>query len=278
MSDTTERPSRVTPDPAAAFPEITAGSMEVRLARDAEEIDASQALRYRVFYEERAAKPIGEMAALRRDFDGFDAIADHLLVLDHARGKGTEAVVGTYRLIRRSRAQAHGGFYTAGEYDIAKILAFPGETMELGRSCVDVDYRNRPTMQLLWRGIAAYVFQHDITLMFGCASLPGTDPDVLATDLSYLYHAHLAPDSLRVRALDRLYVDMNRLPADRIDGKRALAGLPPLIKGYLRLGGYVGDGAVVDPQFNTTDVCVIVQTSAVTDKYYKHYEREARGG
>ncbi|WP_084619129.1 GNAT family N-acetyltransferase [Thalassobaculum salexigens] len=278
MSDTTERPAIFTPDPDAAFPAITSGDLEVRLARNVAEIDASQALRYRVFYEERAAKPIGEMAALRRDFDSFDPIADHLLVLDHGKGEGAKAVVGTYRLLRRSRIPAGGSFYTASEYDIAKILAFPGEIMELGRSCVDVDHRNRPTMQLLWRGIAAYVFRHDITLMFGCASLPGTDPDVVGKDLSYLYHHHLAPDSLRVRALDALHVEMNRVPADQLDAKRALAGLPPLIKGYLRLGGFVGDGAVVDPQFNTTDVCVIVQTSAVTDKYYKHYEREARGG
>ncbi|MEQ8586756.1 MAG: GNAT family N-acyltransferase [Thalassobaculaceae bacterium] len=266
------------PDPEAGFPAIRSGDLEVRLARDPDEIDASQALRYQVFYEERAAKPIGAMASLRRDFDAYDPIADHLLVLDHGKGEGVEAVVGTYRLIRKTRADAHGGFYTAGEYDISKILAFAGETMELGRSCVDLEHRNRPTMQLLWRGIAAYVFKHDITLMFGCASLPGTDPDTLAGHLSYLYHNHLAPEPLRVRALDHLHVDMNRMPADQIDGKRALAALPPLIKGYLRLGGFVGDGAVVDPQFNTTDVCVIVQTNAVTEKYYKHYEREARGG
>lgn len=278
MSDLTERPAIAMPDPKAAFPAIRSGDLEVRLARDPDEIDASQALRYQVFYEERAAKPIGAMADLRRDFDRYDPIADHLLVLDHGKGEGAKAVVGTYRLIRKSRADSHGGFYTVGEYDISKILAFPGEIMELGRSCVDLDHRNRPTMQLLWRGIAAYVFKHEITLMFGCASLPGTDPDALAGDLSYLYHYHLAPEPLRVRALDDLHVDMNRVPRDGIDGKRALAALPPLIKGYLRLGGFVGDGAVVDPQFNTTDVCVIVQTSAVTDKYYKHYEREARGG
>jgi putative hemolysin len=278
MTDTIERPRLVTPDPDAGFPPIVSGSLEVRLARDVAEIEASQALRYRVFYEERAATPIGEMAALRRDYDRFDPITDHLLVLDHRRGDGADAVVGTYRLLRRSRAEPHGGFYTAGEYDIDKLLAFEGEIMELGRSCVAADYRNRPTMQMLWSGIAAYVFRHEITLMFGCASLPGTDPDALATDLSYLYHAHLAPEHLRARALEALHVEMNRMPLERIDAKRALAGLPPLVKGYLRLGGYVGDGAVVDPQFNTTDVCVIVQTSAVTDKYYKHYEREARGG
>lgn len=254
------------------------GTMEVRLASDAAEVDAAQALRYRVFYDERAAKPTDAMSAKRRDFDDYDAIADHLLVIDHARGEGADAVVGTYRLIRRSRAEAHGGFYTASEYDISKILGFPGELLELGRSCVDAGYRNRPTMQLLWKGIAAYVFRYDIALMFGCASLPGNDIDALSTHLSYLYHHHLAPDHLLVRALPALHVEMNRMPRDAIDAKRALATLPPLIKGYLRLGGFVGDGAVIDSQFNTTDVCVIVQTDTVTDKYYKHYEREARGG
>lgn len=252
------------------------GSMEVRLAADDAEVEAAQALRYRVFYEERSAKPVGEMAALRRDVDHYDAIADHLLVLDHSRGDGPQAVVGTYRLIRRSRADAHGGFYTAGEYDISKIVAFPGEILELGRSCVDAGYRNRPTMQLLWKGIAAFVFRYEITLMFGCASLPGTDVEAVAGQLSYLYHHHLAPERLRVRALPELFVEMNRMPAARVDAKAALAALPPLIKGYLRLGGFVGDGAVIDPQFNTVDVCVIVQTDAVTDKYYRHYEREAR--
>lgn len=257
-----------------------ADSMEVRLAADAAEVDAAQELRYRVFYEERSARPVGDMAARRRDVDDYDAIADHLLVLDHTLGDGPRAVVGTYRLIRRSRADAHGGFYTAGEYDISKLVAFPGEILELGRSCVDAGYRTRPTMQLLWKGIAAFVFRYDITLMFGCASLPGTDVEAVAGQLSYLYHHHLAPDRLRVRALPHLHVEMNRQPVGEVDAKAALAALPPLIKGYLRLGGFVGDGAVIDTQFNTTDVCVIVQTDIITEKYYRHYQREAgdRGG
>lgn len=280
MSDESDTfPTSPTGSPSSGDLGFTvSGSMEVRLAADAAEVDAAQALRYRVFYEEREAKPVGDMAAKRRDFDEYDDIADHLLVLDHSRGEGPQAVVGTYRLIRRSRADSRGGFYTAGEYDISKIVGFPGEILELGRSCVDPGYRNRSTMQLLWKGIAAFVFRYDITLMFGCASLPGNDVDAIGDQLSYLYHHHLAPERLRVRALPHLHVDMNRLAADQIDAKRALAALPPLVKGYLRLGGFVGDGAVIDPQFNTTDVCVIVQTDAVTEKYYRHYEREARGG
>ena len=131
-------------------------------------------------------------------------------------------------------------------------------------------------MQLLWRGIAAYVFRHRIDLMFGCASLGGTDPDRVAPELTYLYHNHLAPPALRPRALAARYVEMQRLPLERVDQRRALTSLPPLVKGYLRLGGFVGDGAVIDPQFNTIDVAVVVKTDLVTDKYYRHYERQLR--
>ncbi|MGB8274640.1 MAG: GNAT family N-acyltransferase [Alphaproteobacteria bacterium] len=255
---------------------LKSGTLEVLLAPSPEFVDAAQALRYRVFYDEMAAVPTAEMAARRRDFDKFDPYCEHLLVIDHNRGTGPEAVVATYRLLRREAAARQGAFYSAAEYDITKLVAYPGEILELGRSCVDTAYRNRPTMQLMWRGISAYVFERRIGLMFGCASLPGTDPKALAVPLSYLYHFHLAPPALRPRAVPERYVDMNVLPRDKIDTKRSLANLPPLIKGYLRLGGFVGDGAVIDFQFNTTDVCVVVETGRVTEKYFKHYERAAR--
>ena len=131
-------------------------------------------------------------------------------------------------------------------------------------------------MQLLWSGIAAYVFHYSVVLMFGCASLPGTDPDALAEPLSFLHHYHRAPLALRPRALVDRHVEMNRLWRYAIDGPRAQAALPPLIKGYLRLGGFVGDGAVIDEQFNTTDVCVLVKTDLVNQKYSRHYERQSK--
>src|SRR5215472_987976 len=256
--------------------DIRSGTLGVRLAENPGEVAASQALRYRVFYEEMGAEPTPEMARARRDFDRFDDVADHLLVIDHKRGMGPQSVIGTYRLIRRSAAARVGRFYSAEEYDISAIVAYPGEILELGRSCVDAAARNRPTMQLLWRGIATYVFFHQIDLMFGCASLPGTEPGPLAAPLSYLYYHHLAPPALRPRALAARYVDMRRLPAGEIDHAKALAELPPLIKGYLRLGGFVGDGAVIDHQFNTTDVSIVVKTDLITDKYYRHSERQTR--
>jgi putative hemolysin len=254
--------------------DVRSGMLQVRLAETVADIDAAQALRYRVFYEEMGAQPTAEMARVKRDGDDFDGVCDHLLVLDHA-GDAAE-VVGTYRLIRRLAAAAAGRFYSAAEYDITNIAAYPGEILELGRSCVDAAARNGPTMQLLWRGIATYVFHYDIALMFGCASLPGTDPDALALPLSYLYHHHLAPPSLRPRALAERHVEMRRLEAAAIDPMRALNELPPLIKGYLRLGGFVGDGAVIDHQFNTTDCSIVVKTDLITEKYYRHYERRAR--
>jgi putative hemolysin len=258
------------------FAEIRAGKLGVRLAATAAELDAIQALRFRVFYAELGAEPDAETQLRRRDRDQFDAIADHLLVIDHAIGPGVEGVVGTYRLIRRDAAARIGRFYTAGEYDIEPVLSFPGRILELGRSCVDAAYRNRAVMQLLWRGVAAYVFCHQIDLMFGCASLGGTDPDAVGAELTYLYQNHLAPPAVRPRAQPERFVEMRRVAPERLDVRRAQALLPPLIKGYLRLGGFVGDGAVIDRQFNTTDVAVVVRTDLVTDKYYRHYERQLR--
>jgi putative hemolysin len=258
------------------FPEIRAGNLGVRIAASDAEIDALQALRYRVFYEERGASADAEAAITRRDRDAYDGVADHLVVVDHALGEGPGSIIGTYRLIQREAAARLGQFYSADEYDLARIDAFAGRVLELGRSCVDAAYRGRNAMQLLWRGIAAYVFAHEIDLMFGCASLPGTDPDALASELTYLWYHHLAPPALRPRALPHRYIEMRRLDPEELDPRRALVSLPPLIKGYLRLGGFVGDGAVVDPQFNTTDVAVVVKTDMVTDKYYRHYERQTR--
>ncbi|HEY8289668.1 MAG TPA: GNAT family N-acyltransferase [Acetobacteraceae bacterium] len=263
-------------DSSHPFPELRAGNLGVRIAVTEAEIDAVQSLRYRVFYGEMGATPSSGAKTSQRDSDAFDTVADHLLVVDHAIGPGAEGIVGTYRLIQRASAEKLGRFYSAGEYDIRNIEAFQGHILELGRSCVDAAYRNRAVMQLLWRGIAAYVFHHRIDLMFGCASLPGTDPDVLASELTYLYHNHLAPPAVRPRALPHRYVEMRRLDPDSLDRRATVTRLPPLIKGYLRLGGFVGDGAVIDPQFNTTDVAIVVKTDLVTDKYYRHYERQLR--
>jgi len=258
--------------------EVNSGGISIRVAESEAEVAASQRLRYAVFVEEMLARPTPEQAACKREFDAYDPFADHLLVFDESLGAGPEAVIGSYRLMRRDQARAAGQFYTADEYDIAPMLAYPGEIMELGRSCVAASYRTGAVMQLLWRGIAEYVLAHNVQVMFGCGSLHGTDPEALAAQLTYLHHYHLAPPALRPVALPERYVGLDRMPLAELQPKRALAKLPPLIKGYLRLGGFVGDGAVIDHEFNTTDVCVVVKTDQVTDRYVKHLTREESAG
>ena len=254
----------------------TAGSLEVRLARGIKDVHAAQRLRYGIFYEEMSAEPTPAMAAARRDFDAFDSICDHMMVLDHAR-PADDRVVGTYRVLRQSVAERNGGFYSAGEYDLTNLLARGrqiGGLLELGRSCVHVDYRTNATIHLLWRCIANYVREHRITTMFGCASLPGRKPRDLALPLSYLHHEFRAPPELLARALPGLYTPMDLMAADEIPVRAALQALPPLIKAYLRLGGFVGDGAVVDEQFGTTDVFMMVPLERVRAKYFSHYDRD----
>lgn len=258
------------------------GELEVRLARSPAEIRRSQALRYRVFYEELAAVPDARTHAMRRDIDEFDLICDHLLVLDHSVPRRPflrhrPEIVGTYRLLRQEVAELNGGFYSAAEYDIAPLIdAYPDlRFLELGRSCVLEPYRNKRTVELLWHGIWSYVLMHNVEVMIGCASLEGTDPDRLALPLSFLHHTALAPPDWRVRAVEERFVDMNRMPAGAVDPKAALRQLPPLIKGYLRLGAYIGEGAVIDHQFGTTDVLIILPVSAINPRYVQYYGADA---
>ncbi|HVV60197.1 MAG TPA: GNAT family N-acyltransferase [Pseudolabrys sp.] len=257
-------------------------SLEVRLAQTAAEVRQAQKLRYRVFYQEGSAIPDPGRLFARRDIDGFDAICDHLLVLDHAESarypRRRPTVVGTYRLLRQQMAEDYGGFYTAGEFDIGSLIArYPHlNFLELGRSCVLAPYRNKRTVELLWYGIHGYVLQHNIDVMIGCASLEGTDPKQLSLQLSFLHHYARAPEAWRARALPSRYVEMNRMSKEAIDPKAALRALPPLVKGYLRLGAFIGDGAVVDHEFGTTDVLIVLPMSAIKARYFQHFDLSRR--
>jgi putative hemolysin len=253
------------------------GSMEVRLAAKAAEVRRAQKLRYRVFYQEGSAVPDAAKMMARRDVDVFDALCDHVLVIDHAlpaaRLRRSPAVVGTYRLLRQNVADRHGGFYSAGEFDIGGLLAGHSNLsfLELGRSCVLPPYRNKRTVELLWRGIWTYVRRNHFDVMIGCASLKGTDPDKLALPLSFLHHYARAPEPWRAHARPERYTEMNRLAKDAIDTKAALRALPPLIRGYLRLGAVIGDGAVIDHQFDTTDVLVVLPVAGINNRYFAHF-------
>ena len=245
----------------------------VRLALSPAEVEAAQRLRYKVFYEEYKAIADEKTAANLMDVDEYDAVTDHLVVLDTTLPDGPGQIVGTYRLLRREVADKFGKFYTSDEYDIGPLLSSGAVLLELGRSCVLPPYRTRPVLQKLWQGIAHYVADHKIGLMFGCASLHGTDIDALKTQLAYLYHYHLATPELCPRTVPSRYVDMNLMAKEDINVKEAFISLPPLVKGYMRLGASIGNGAVIDRQFNTTDVCIVMPTHLITEKYFKHYQR-----
>ncbi|MBU6267922.1 MAG: GNAT family N-acetyltransferase [Sphingomonadales bacterium] len=242
--------------------------LSIRLARSEEDLAAVQRLRWLVFFAEMGAGD-DSRAAEPLDRDAYDALCDHLLVIDESL-PGEGHVVGTYRLLRESVALRHDGFYSAGEFDLEPMIAGAtgeGELLELGRSCVLPAYRTSATISLLWRGIADYIARHRIRLMFGCASFPGNDPDSHAASLSLLHHRHRAPDHLRPRVRPGMGIALDRVPLEALDERRALFQLPPLVKGYLRAGAMFGDGAFVDRDFNTIDVCVIMPVEAIVGRY-----------
>jgi putative hemolysin len=257
------------------------GNLEVRLARSAADIKRAQRLRFEVFYREMAAVPDARTLQKKRDEDDYDAICDHLLVIDKTQERPRKRpwpkrakVVGTYRVLMQEAAEKNQGFYTQGEYDIAPLITAKRKThhfMELGRSCVLKPYRNRRTVELLWQGLWTYVREHGVDVMLGCASFPGTDPKEHALALSFLHHFSRAPEEWLVSAHPELKTDMNMMPKEQVNVKEALKAMPPLIKGYLRLGAYVGDGAVIDRQFGTTDVLIILPVSAIDTRYFSHF-------
>ncbi len=246
----------------------------LRLAQDARDLAAAQRLRYSVFVEELgAAGPLVDHEA-RLECDAFDPVFDHLLLIDQRRDAAAlEDVVGVYRLLPGARLAAGQRFYSEDEFDLSALRASRRELLELGRSCVHPAYRGGNAMFLLWNSLAEYVLTRGIEILFGAASFHGTDSAALAHPLSYLRHHHLAPEALRVRAIGPNAQRMDLLPSHEIDRKAAMLGTPALIKAYLRLGGFVGDGAFVDHAFNTTDVCLVMDTAQMSERHRKFYER-----
>lgn len=252
----------------------TPPEFKVRLARTPDDLRAAQALRYRVFVAELGGggDMVDHVAGLEQD--RFDPYFDHLLLFDDARADAP--VVGVYRVLRDDQAREIGEFYSDAEYDLSALKSSGRRLMELGRSCLHEDYRGGTAMFHLWQALAEYVLQHEIEILFGVASFHGTDARALAQPLSSLYHNHLAPEDLRVRAQPAHRQEMNLLPSDKIDRKAAMLQTPALIKAYLRLGGFVGDGAWIDHAFNTTDVCLVMDTARMNSKQRQIYAARER--
>lgn len=248
----------------------------LRLAGDARDLLAAQRLRYSVFVEELGGD--GDLVdhAERLERDAFDPLFDHLLLIDTRRDAGAlDDVVGVYRLLPGDRIGPQGQFYSEDEYDLTPLRRSGRRLLELGRSCVHRDYRMGMAMFHLWNGLADYVLERDIEVLFGVASFHGTDPAPLAMALAWLHHHHLAPEALRVTARPPHVQPMDLMPPDRIDRRAAMQAMPSLIKAYLRLGGFVGEGAWTDHAFNTTDVCLLMDTGRMSARHRDFYLRKA---
>ena len=258
------------------------GSLEVRLATHKRDIRKAQKLRYKVFYEEGGAIADARSALTRRDLCAFDRICDHLIVIDHdflnRFGRRKPKVVGCYRLLRQDMAERNGGFYSASEFDIAPLLArHAGKRfLELGRSCVHKDWRSRRVLELMWRGIWTYVRHHRMDVMIGCASLAGADPKPHAATLAWLSAAASPDDVWATRALPSRRIVMNAADTPDLEPRKALAKLPPLLKGYIRVGAKIGAEAVSDRQFGTTDVFIIMPVAEIDPRYISHFSTPER--
>ncbi len=269
--------------PDAALPPMISDDphFELRLARDEEDVLSAQRLRYRVFVEELGGSGAMVDHVNRLERDAFDPVFDHLILVDRRRDrKSLDHVVGVYRLLRSDVAERHGSYYSETEYDLSALKASGRRMLELGRSCVDAEHRGGTAMFHLWNGLADYVLDHEIEVMFGVASFHGTDLDALKLPLAYLHHHHLAPETIRVRAQPAHFQRMDLVTAEQIDRKAAMVATPALIKAYLRLGGFVGEGAFVDHDFNTTDVCLLMDTEKMSQRHKGFYTRKfaaARG-
>ncbi|MCV2870425.1 GNAT family N-acetyltransferase [Defluviimonas sp. WL0002] len=247
----------------------------IRLAESEQDCLAAQRLRYSVFVRELGGDgPLVDHVG-RFERDEFDPVNDHLILVDNRRDAAAlDHVVAVYRLFPGERASDFGRFYCDAEYDLTKLRNCGRRLLELGRSCVHPDYRTGSAMFLLWNGLSEYVLERGIDVMFGVASFHGTDIEPLKTPLSWLHHHHLAPEPLRVRAIEEHFQPMDLLPAEALDKRAALAAMPALMKAYLRLGGFVGEGAFVDHAFNTTDVMLLMDTAAMSAKHKGFYVRK----
>lgn len=248
----------------------------VRLATTPEDLTAAQTLRYQVFVQELGGDGplVDHDKGLERD--AFDPHFDHLILVDRRVDPASHAhVIGAYRVLPSDRRAAAGRFYSETEFDLTPLLASGRLLLELGRSCVHADHRGGTAMFHLWNGLAEYVLDRGIEILFGAASFHGTDIAALAQPLSYLHHHHLAPPEMRVRALAPHRQDMNLIAKDQLDRRTAMAATPALIKAYLRLGGFVGDGAWIDRDFNTTDVCLVMDTGQMSARHREFYIRKA---
>jgi putative hemolysin len=236
--------------------------LHVQVARTADDVRAAQRLRYEVFATEMGARLNGPAAGI--DEDRFDAHCDHLLVREADSGE----VVGTYRILGPRAAERAGGYYSEQEFDFTRLAPLRGTLVEIGRSCVRADHRTGSAITLLWAGLARYMLARGHAFLVGCASLSMADGGrAAAVAYRRIAARHLSPLEYRVEPF-------RRLPCQYVAEDQAVE-LPPLIKGYLRVGAQVCGEPAWDPDFNTADLLMLLPLAQLNPRYARHYLGDA---
>tara|TARA_B100000686_G_C16721117_1_gene935016 strand:+ start:750 stop:1709 length:960 start_codon:yes stop_codon:yes gene_type:complete len=217
-----------------------------------------KALRCRSFF--------GDSKKINFDTDEFDQDCDHLVVVD--KSKSEDFVVGTYRLLIKPKDVKYRKFYSESEFNINNLYKGKKLSMlEAGRSCVHEKYRDGRIIKLLWRGLATYILKNKIDLIFGCASFPSSNHALFKDQLSYLHYNHMPPKHYFTFPHNHMKADFNIKGKDSINEENEFRRLPPLIKAYIRAGAWIGSGAIVDREFDTTDVLIILESKKILKKY-----------
>lgn len=232
------------------------------LAKTHAEMKEAQRIRYQVFGEEMGARL--PSAATGLDIDRFDMFCDHLLVRDHNENK----VVGTYRILPPEQARMAGGYYSEAEFDMSNLAHLRDRMAEVGRSCVDANYRDGATISQLWGGLADYIMKNGHEYMIGCASMSMKDGGHYAASVfNKIYKLHAAPAEFNV-------IPHNRLPLESLNQNMDVI-IPPLIKGYLRMGAYIAGEPAFDAEFNCADLFILLPVSRISSRITKHFMRKA---
>ena len=239
------------------------GSIELRIIDDTDELmHKVKKLRYESFF--------GESNNNKYDSDEFDKFCDHLIAID--KSISDDYVVGTYRLLLKPKFVKSQKFYSQTEFNISKLTKKRSLTLlEAGRSCVHKNYRDGSVIKLLWRGLATYIVKNQVDIVFGCASFPSSNHNLFRNQLSYLKHFHPSPQYLKTKPLWNLKVKFRTIDKQLLNSNEEFRKLPPLIKAYIRVGAYVGSGAIVDKEFDTTDVLIVLETKKMLKKYSNLY-------
>jgi putative hemolysin len=262
------RKKRIIKKIKSEFEPIIFKNFTIKIAESNFEIKKAQSLRYKIFFKEKKIKKKSFKFLLQRDYDFYDKISDHLIIIDNNR-EIRDNVIGTYRLLRGNCAKLYRGFYTEQEFDISNLKKnfSSKDILELGRSCVHPQYRSGIILKLLWQGISNYIKMYKIKILMGCASFHGTNPSKFKDEFSLLNESYRLPEDYDVKSLQSNEISFNK----NINHSTTLNKLPPLIKGYLRAGGMVSENFYIDREFETIDYCVIMLTEKIVSRYQNKF-------